>query len=205
VPYYRRHSKVCFRYPFTPKTVPIFYTYTRTSFVNMRGVTGNSSQPTCVVLVTGCSNGGIGSALARSFSLRPGLHVYASTRDISKMSDLRALNNITLVSLDVTSTGSIQAAVEAIKGATGSKLDVLVNNAGCGYTMPYLDTDVKTAKNLFDVNVWGPMMVHAGISAHAGRGQGNSRHSWEYRGIAWPCIPRLVISYTTLRFAMSAC
>jgi short-subunit dehydrogenase len=22
-----------------------------------------------------------------------------------------------------------------------------------------LDTDVKTAKNLFDVNVWGPMMV----------------------------------------------
>jgi 1-acylglycerone phosphate reductase len=51
-----------------------------------------------------------------------------------------------------------KAKVEAI---TGSKLDVLVNNAGIAYTMTAADTDVAQVEKMFAVNVFGPMrMVH---------------------------------------------
>ncbi|KAI1847346.1 hypothetical protein JX266_006571 [Neoarthrinium moseri] len=116
------------------------------------------------VLITGCSNGGIGSALALAFSKHQELHVYASARNISKMSDLEAIPNITLVSLDVTSQESAAAAAERLRVARDGRLDYLVNNAGCGYTMPYLDTDIEIARRMFDVNVWGPMRVTQAFS-----------------------------------------
>ncbi|KAK9418122.1 hypothetical protein SUNI508_08316 [Seiridium unicorne] len=75
------------------------------------------------------------------------------------MSDSSSLPIVTLVSLDVTLPESIQAAVEGLKKATLGKLDILVNNVGSGYTMPYLDTNVETAKNLFEVNIWGSMRI----------------------------------------------
>lgn len=46
------------------------------------------------VLITGCSDGGIGSALAIVFQQR-GYHVFATTCNIDKMSELRGLSNIT--------------------------------------------------------------------------------------------------------------
>ncbi|ETS87339.1 hypothetical protein PFICI_01167 [Pestalotiopsis fici W106-1] len=111
------------------------------------------------VLITGCSDGGIGAALAQCFASHPNLHVYASARSIAKMSELSTIPNITLLALDVTSPESIKIAVTTLQKATGGSLDILVNNAGCGYTMPYLDSDIEVAKALFEVNVWGPMRV----------------------------------------------
>src|SRR6195952_1373824 len=111
------------------------------------------------VLITGCSNGGIGSALTVSLSKHPDVHIYASARNIDKMSDLASLPNVTLLSLDVTSPPSIDAAFDKIQKTTGGKLDYLVNNAGSGYTIPYLDTDLEVARKMFEVNVWGPMRV----------------------------------------------
>lgn len=110
------------------------------------------------VLITGCSNGGIGSALASCFATYPHLHVYATARSVGKMSDLASLPNVTLLELDVTSPSSISAAVERVK-ADGGRLEILVNNAGFGYTMPYLDNDVEICKDMFEVNVWGPVRV----------------------------------------------
>lgn len=40
------------------------------------------------VLITGCSNAGIGSALASCFAGYPHVHVYATARRVGKMSDL---------------------------------------------------------------------------------------------------------------------
>ena len=52
------------------------------------------------VLITGCSDGGLGAALAIAFHER-GLHVFATARSISKMEKL-ALSGIQTIELDVT-------------------------------------------------------------------------------------------------------
>ena len=110
------------------------------------------------VLITGCSEGGIGYALAVEFQKR-GLHVFATTRTVAKMAKLENVPNITLLSLDVTSSDSIAAAVEAVKLKTGGTLGCLVNNSGSQYVMPVLDLDINKAKEMYEVNVWGVVAV----------------------------------------------
>ena len=110
------------------------------------------------ILITGCSAGGIGSALAESFQKR-GLHVFATARSLGKMSHLEKLSNMTLLPLDATSQSSVQSAVESVKAATGGTLDYLVNNAGQGMIMPTLDVDIEAAKAMYDINVWGFLRV----------------------------------------------
>ncbi|KAI9649590.1 hypothetical protein NHQ30_002171 [Ciborinia camelliae] len=109
------------------------------------------------VLITGCSEGGIGDALAKSFHRR-GLRVFATARNVSKIEHLKRLGLDTLP-LDVTDAASIKAAVEAVKLKTGGTLDFLVNNSGAGYSMPLLDTEVSVAKEMFDVNVFALVAV----------------------------------------------
>ena len=82
------------------------------------------------VLITGCSEGGIGDTLAREFHSK-GARVFATARTLSKTKHLKAMGVETL-SLDVTSTESIETALATISGATGGKLDILVNNSGTG-------------------------------------------------------------------------
>ena len=118
--------------------------------------------PKCV-LITGCSAGGIGSALVVAFQAR-GLSVFATGRDLSKLSHLKELPNVTLLPLSPTSAESVEAAVEKIKAITGSKLDYLVNNAGQTIIMPTLDFDIETAKNMYDINVWGTVRVTQAFS-----------------------------------------
>ncbi|KAE8327927.1 hypothetical protein BDV39DRAFT_214735 [Aspergillus sergii] len=81
------------------------------------------------VLITGCSAGGIGSALAEIFHER-GLHVFATARSTSKMAHLEKLPNITLLELDVTDSKSVESAVEVVTAKTGGKLNYLINNSG---------------------------------------------------------------------------
>lgn len=110
------------------------------------------------VLITGCSAGGIGHALAISFQ-HHGYTVLATARSPKKMSDLASLPNIHLLGLDVIDTNSIAAVVKEVEIRTGGSLDVLINNAGQQYIMPALDVDICTAKALFDVNYWGPLSM----------------------------------------------
>lgn len=110
------------------------------------------------VLVTGCSAGGIGSGLVKEFQSR-GCHVFATARNPAKMQDLKELPNVTLLSLDVCSQASIEAAVAAVSAQTGGTLDYLINNAGALYVTPILDGDIQQAKSMFDVNLWGVAAV----------------------------------------------
>ena len=93
------------------------------------------------VLITGCSEGGMGAALAIAFH-EAGLHVYATTRDRSKMANLVALGIETLT-LDILSESSIAACVDKVSSA---KLDILVNNAGASASMPPLAGKYYTAR-----------------------------------------------------------
>lgn len=104
------------------------------------------------VLITGCSDGGLGAALAIAFH-EVGLKVYATARNSSKMSNLASLG-IELITLDVLSDSSIAACVSKI-----SSLDILVNNAGVQYPMPISDLSIPEAKRQFDVNVWSHIAV----------------------------------------------
>lgn len=100
------------------------------------------------VLITGCSDGGMGAALAKEFHTA-GLHVYATARDTSKMESLTALGIETLL-LDIQSESSIEDCAKKVP-----RLDILINNAGAQYTMPIADISIPEAKKLFDLNVWG--------------------------------------------------
>ncbi|KAI9035135.1 SDR family oxidoreductase [Aspergillus affinis] len=109
------------------------------------------------VLITGCSAGGIGSALVEEFHTK-GLHVYATARSKSKLAHLKHLANVTILKLDVTSAWDIEAAAEFVRDDAG-KLDILINNAGQSMVFPALDSSIENSKKLFDVNLFGPMAV----------------------------------------------
>ncbi|KAI1741313.1 hypothetical protein F4680DRAFT_416405 [Xylaria scruposa] len=116
-----------------------------------------TSQKT--VLITGCSDGGIGSALAATFQQR-GFHVFATARDPSKMNDLKGLPNLSFLTLDVVNQDHIKAAVEAVSEHTGhGSLDCLISNAGRNHFMPMLDESLDAIRGIFEINFIGPIAL----------------------------------------------
>ncbi|KAK4197155.1 NADPH-dependent 1-acyldihydroxyacetone phosphate reductase [Triangularia verruculosa] len=108
------------------------------------------------VLITGCSDGGAGSAMAAEFQAR-GYRVFATSRNVKTMSRVESLSNVRLLQLDITKPDEIRAAVEAVREETGGTLTYLVNCAARNHFMPLLDEDIEAAKSLFDLNVWGQL------------------------------------------------
>ncbi|KAG4431230.1 hypothetical protein IFR05_013289 [Cadophora sp. M221] len=104
------------------------------------------------VLITGCSDGGLGAALSVAYH-KAGHRVFATARNPLKMVSLKALGIETLT-LDVLSDESILACVSSVTKLTRGTLDVLVNNAGAQYNMPISDLSITEAKKIFDLNVW---------------------------------------------------
>ncbi len=76
------------------------------------------SSPRKTVLITGCSDGGLGAGLAAAFH-KAGLKVYATSRNPAKMKGLEAMG-IEIMALDVLNDESIATAVRQIK-----QLDIL--------------------------------------------------------------------------------
>ncbi|ETS86941.1 hypothetical protein PFICI_00769 [Pestalotiopsis fici W106-1] len=109
------------------------------------------------VLITGCSDGGIGSALALEFQRR-GYHVFATARNPSKMSRLNGLSGVTTLALDVVKPDDMKTAVAAVEGS-GTTLKYLISNAGRNHFMPILDEDPQAIRDLFEVNLIGPITL----------------------------------------------
>lgn len=107
-----------------------------------------------IVLITGCSDNSLGSALALALHNHGDLEVLAAARDPSKMASLSGAGIKTLT-LDVTSLDSIKSIVEEVTQITKGRLDMLINSVGGGHYQPFLHLDISKAKELFDVNVWG--------------------------------------------------
>lgn len=110
------------------------------------------------VFITGCSDGGIGSGLAIALQKR-GFHVFASARNFAKMDDLAHLENFTLLQLDVTDKKRLATAVQIVKTKTNGSLDHLISNVGRTHFMPILDEYIEDVKELFEVNLFGPMAL----------------------------------------------
>ncbi len=109
------------------------------------------------ILITGCSDGSLGAALALAFH-EAGWRVFASARNMAKLKQSIALG-LETVQLDVTSEDSIAKAVSRVKELTNGSLDTLVNNAGATYCLPILDIDIEKARDLFDLNVFSIIRV----------------------------------------------
>ncbi|MCJ1486682.1 hypothetical protein MMC06_006860 [Schaereria dolodes] len=109
------------------------------------------------VLITGCSQGGLGDALACAFS-RHGHRVIATARNPAKMDHFKS-QGIDTLPLDVLSAGSIEECVAAVSARAGGSLDMLINNSGTYYSMPLADASLPEARRLFDLNVWAVLAV----------------------------------------------
>ncbi|KAI1377701.1 hypothetical protein F4677DRAFT_444289 [Hypoxylon crocopeplum] len=110
-------------------------------------------------LVTGCGKGGIGEALVKEYARRD-IHPIATVLPMESSEHLSQAG-ITWFPLDVTVEQSVIDLKQNVLTLTGGYLDFLLNNAGICYTMTATDTEVNLAKRMFDVNVFGPMlMVH---------------------------------------------
>lgn len=127
-----------------------------------------SSPP--VVVVTGCSEGGIGWQLCVAFAAA-GCRVFATARRVEAMRGLEAHGCICLA-LDVTSEASITAAVAEVLAQAG-RVDVLVNNAGRGCAGPLAEVPLAQVEATFKANVFGLLAVtQAVVPSMAARRQG---------------------------------
>ncbi|KAJ7143105.1 NAD-P-binding protein [Mycena crocata] len=109
------------------------------------------------VLITGCSAGGIGSALAKEFHFQ-GCRVFATSRRLESMDDLVVLG-IEALALDVTDLDAIRKTRAEISTRTGGKLDILVNNAGQAFPGAVTDMDMSAVRALYEINVFAPMCM----------------------------------------------
>ncbi|KAI1658412.1 hypothetical protein F4813DRAFT_395758 [Daldinia decipiens] len=121
------------------------------------------------ILITGCSDGSLGSALALAFH-KIGWRVFASARNPSKLKEAE-FAGIETIQLDVLSEKSIADGVTKVKELTGGSLDAVLNNAGAGYSLPLMDIDIGKAQELFDLNVFSiirmtraflPLLIESG-------------------------------------------
>ena len=107
-------------------------------------------------LITGCSSG-IGRAIAEKV-LENGDNAVITARNKERLQSLADLFPKTSlpVSLEVTDMESIKNAVQSAKRRFGT-IDVLVNNAGRGYSGAVEEGDNKAVAELFDTNLFGPI------------------------------------------------
>ena len=105
-----------------------------------------------VVLITGASTG-IGKAIGEYLAEKDFI-VYGTSRNPNTYPD----SKFPLLQLDVRNPQSISVAVASLL-TKESHIDILINNAGVGITGPIEETPEEEIKNVFDVNLYGPIRV----------------------------------------------
>lgn len=106
-----------------------------------------------VVLITGCSDGGIGAALAFEFCDN-GFTVVATSRSLSTMTKFQEHQHIEVLELDILSAESIKECVESVISMYG-RIDILVNNAGVPCTAPLAEVPIEVVDRVYRTNCLG--------------------------------------------------
>lgn len=109
-----------------------------------------------VVLITGGS-GAIGAAVAEEFARTDDV-IFTYNRSEEQARELASRLRCRAVRMDVSDTGSVNAAVEGVLREFGH-IDVLVNNAGISLIKPFLDTSYEEWAHIIDVNLTGVFNV----------------------------------------------
>lgn len=131
------------------------------------------------ILITGASSGfGLGAAKALAAK---GHEVFASMRGVAgknagKAEELRAFareggHTLDVVEIDVTSDESVAKGVAEVVEKAGT-IGVLVNNAGVGTWGLQEGFTPDQVKDLFDINVVGPLRMNRAVLPHMRRAGG---------------------------------
>jgi NAD(P)-dependent dehydrogenase (short-subunit alcohol dehydrogenase family) len=104
------------------------------------------------VLITGASSG-IGRATALEFRAR-GWTVFGTARAPQAIPSCDRIDGVTYLPLDYHEPATIQAIAKTLP-----RVDVLINNAGIGQAGAVEDVLVDAARELFEVNVFGPIQL----------------------------------------------
>jgi len=109
-------------------------------------------------LITGCSTG-LGRALAEAV-IAEGHNAVVTARDVDKVADLVAdeADRVLPLPLDVTETAQMRNAVRNAETKFGG-VDVLVNNAGCGYRAAVEEGDDFDIRALFEAQFFGAVAM----------------------------------------------
>lgn len=108
-----------------------------------------------VVLITGCSEGGIGAALAFEFS-DAGYTVVATSRSLSTMKVFEGHQYIQILPLDLLSVDSIKEAVVSVMAMYG-RIDILINNAATPCTAPLAEVPIEILDTVYRTNYLGTL------------------------------------------------
>ncbi len=110
-----------------------------------------------VAIVTGASSG-IGLATARLLAGR-GAKVALAARSADKLNQLAAeLPGSFAIPTDMTSESDIRNMIERVLAHYG-RIDILINNAGRAYDAPLERIDIDLFRQLFEVDVVGPLIA----------------------------------------------
>lgn len=107
--------------------------------------------------ITG-GTGGFGLALTELLASH-GWHVFAADFDQKGLAALAGKINVMPITLDVTSTESVQAAFDEVKKYT-HHLDALVNFAGILRVGPMIEMEEKVVQQVLDINLMGTWRVN---------------------------------------------
>ncbi|ACU60136.1 SDR family oxidoreductase [Chitinophaga pinensis] len=148
------------------------------------------------IFITGASSG-LGKATARLFSAR-GWRVIASMRNPEKETDLLQLDNVILISLDVTDPVQIEKTVGKI--TQQYELDVVFNNAGYGLIAPLEAVSDQQITRQFETNVMGVIRItKAFIPYFREKGRGLFITTTSMGGVFGPPLSSV---YCASKFAM---
>jgi NAD(P)-dependent dehydrogenase (short-subunit alcohol dehydrogenase family) len=121
-----------------------------------------------IALVTGASSG-IGEATAQQL-VQAGYQVYGTSRRGGTAKG----GSFAMLSLDVTSDASVDAAVQQLMKLEG-RIDLLVNNAGFGVAPAAAEeSSLNQAQAIFDTNFFGIVRMTRAVVPHM-RAQGSGR------------------------------
>jgi NAD(P)-dependent dehydrogenase (short-subunit alcohol dehydrogenase family) len=116
-----------------------------------------------VVLITGASSG-IGKSTAAYFAAR-GWQVVATMRDTGNAGELKGMDGVICLTLDVTKDSSIKKAVEMVLKQYGH-IDALINNAGYGLLGSFEAATLEQIQAQLQVNILGVMQMIQAVLPH---------------------------------------
>jgi short-subunit dehydrogenase len=140
--------------------------------IHQGGVCLRVSLNNKVVFITGASSG-IGALVARQLSERGAIPILtARSYDLLLEMSASIKGEHAIYKMDVTSDEQVREVVSQVHQRYG-RIDVLLNNAGYGEFIPFIDTSIQHFEQMMDVNYMGTVRCTKAILPHmlqAGQG-----------------------------------
>ena len=110
------------------------------------------------IIVTGAS-GGIGNSIVKKLS-ENGANILASGTKIEKLEELKSkLNNIKILSFDISQSDKIEEFIEKATSELGGKLDCMINNAGITQDNLAIRMSLDEWKKVIDINLTSTFLL----------------------------------------------